>query len=137
MVDFKIEPYIVVTIRSYQHHKSIDAFLRSMSGSVPPGTNARMGPFLWSNGVLFGFAAYAPSESLTDEYLKGHLPWDHLDFAVMESFQDEIHLSGRETVFVVKDVSDHSLMGPLGIWIYKSFVRKKTGRESKPANRGR
>jgi len=124
MTDFKVEPYIVVTIRSYHQFKDAPALLKSVSAGIPPGTPARVGPILWSNGVLFGFAAYTASESLTDEYLKGHLPWDNLDFAPLVEFQDELRIPGKEVVFAVKDVSDHSLLGPLGKWIMTNFLRK-------------
>jgi hypothetical protein len=134
MTDFKIEPYIVVTIRSYHQFRDVPAFLNSVSTQIPPGAPGRVGPMLWSNGVIFGFAAYAPSESLTDEYLKGHLPWDNLDFAPMPNFEAEMRLPGREVVFTARDVSEHSLMGPLGKWIRVHFrLESSTKRRGKVA----
>ncbi|MGP8078732.1 MAG: hypothetical protein ACLQC7_08195 [Thermoplasmata archaeon] len=119
---FEIEPYKRVSIRTIQNLGSAEKFFEGLAGPVPPGAKARIGPVFWANGLIFGFSPYAPSEAVSREYLSGHLPWDNLDFASLPTFEPEVKLDGRDITFVLKDVSKHSLFGPLTEWIGSEFL---------------
>lgn len=125
---FEVEPYRKVTIRTIQNFDTPEAFFESLAGPVPPGAKARFGPVLWANGVVFMFAGYTPSDALSREHLSGHLPWDNLDFAPLSKFQKEVKVDGREIVIFLKDVSKHSLFGPLTKWLSSEFLGRRVKR---------
>jgi hypothetical protein len=122
---FEVEPYRRVSIRTVQNIGSSKVFFENLAAPVPKGAGARFGPILWANGVVFSFAPYAPSDSVSKEHLSGHLPWDNLDFAPMPKYEREVQISGREVTFFLKDVTSHSLFGPLTKWIATDLLGRR------------
>jgi hypothetical protein len=83
-----------------------------------------MGDLLWANGVLFRNFPYAPTDSVTKEYLKGHLLIDLLEFAPMSEYTKEI--SNEEFVVTISDVSTHLMLRELAMWVANNLLNKKS-----------
>ena len=67
-----------------------------------------------TNGVLFRHAPFAPSDVMANEYIKGHLPLDNLEFAPMEKYGEE--LRHDEFTITVQDVSTNYILNVLTNW---------------------
>jgi hypothetical protein len=128
-MNISVEPYQKITIRSYLEHQSPQAFVDAITLPLVKGTNARMGGLLWANGVLFRNFPYSPTDSVTKEYLKGHLLIDLLEFAPMSEYTKEIR--NEEFVVTVTDVSNHVTLRELAMWVANNLI-KKSKRKRKP-----
>jgi hypothetical protein len=128
-MNISVEPYQKITIRSYLEHQSPQAFVDAITLPLVKGTNARMGGLLWANGVLFRNFPYAPTDSVTKEYLKGHLLIDLLEFAPMSEYTKEIR--NEEFVVTVTDVSNHITLRELAMWVANNLLIKKSKRKRK------
>lgn len=119
MTQFEIEPYKKITIRSHMRYESAEAFAAAITQTFMRGTAARTGNIFWANGILFKHSTYVSSDSVTTEYLKGNLPLDHIEYAPMPKFRNEIRI--EEFVVTVIDVSNHTLFKELTKWMKKNL----------------
>lgn len=126
-MDVVIEPYERITIRSYLKHESPEAFANAITLSIGRGVPGRVGGLFWAKGVVFRHFPYSPSDNINKEYLNGHLPIDHLEFAPMSQFRSEIRIG--EVIVTVMDVSNHLTLGALAGWIADNILDKKTKRQ--------
>jgi hypothetical protein len=118
-----LKPYEKITVRSYLKHESPEALVDAITLSLVRGQGGRIGGLLWAHGILFRHYPYANSEALAKEYLKAHLPIDHVEFAHMPEFRGEIRTG--EFVLTVLDVSNHLTLATLAKWIANNLVNKK------------
>jgi hypothetical protein len=118
-----VEPYDKITIRSYLRHSSPEAFVEAITLPLSREGGGRIAGMTWANGVLFRHFPYTPTDTITREYLRGHLPLDHLEFASMPVFRREIHSGGF--IVTVLDVSDHLTLSRLAKWIASNLLDKK------------
>jgi hypothetical protein len=121
-MNISLEPYNRITIRSYLKHESPQAFVDALTLPLVRGTGARIGGLLWANGVLFRPFPYNPTDSITKEYLNGHLLFDHLEFAAMSEYAREIR--NEEFVITINDVSNHLTFRELAKWISDNLLKK-------------
>lgn len=121
MTEFAVEPYKKVTVRSYMRYESAEAYARALTQNMMRGMGGRMGNFFWANGILFKHSPYAQSDSVTKQYLEGHLPIDHLEYAPMPEFRNEIRV--EDFVVTVINVSEHTLFRDLTRWITETLER--------------
>lgn len=122
MTQFAVEPYKQVTIRSYMKYDDAEAFAKAATQALGRGMGGRMGNFFWANGVIFKHSPYAQTDSVTKQYLEGTLTLDHMEYALMPEFRNEIRVD--DFVLTVLDVSKHTLFKELTKWI-KNTVEKK------------
>jgi len=100
-------------------YESAEAFATAITQTFMRGTAARAGNIFWANGILFKHSTFAASDSVITEYLKGNLPLDHIEYAPMPKFRNEIRI--EEFVVTVIDVSNHTLFKELTKWIKKNL----------------
>lgn len=123
-MDVSFEPYKKVTFQSYLSYESSEAFANFIALATPPGVPAQNKLF-WANGILFRFYAHAPSDAIAKEIVNGHLMWDHIEFAPMPKYQNEIKIAERPLVNInVLNVSNHVVLGQVTKWIYDNLVKK-------------
>jgi hypothetical protein len=117
------EPYQKVTFQSYLKYDSAQEFANVIGLSSPPGVPAQ-GKLYWANGVLFRFYNHNPSEALSKEWLSGHVIFDHIEFAPMPTFTNEIKIANRPliTIFVI-NVTKHVVFDPLTAYIKENFLK--------------
>ena len=125
-MNISLEPYKKITIRSYLKHESPQAFVDAITLPLVKGTVPKLGGLLWANGVVFRHFPYSPTDTLTREYLGGHLLIDHLEFAPMSEYEKEIRYEGF--VVTVADVSNHSTFKELAKWVAGNLLNKKSKR---------
>lgn len=102
---------------------SPNAFVTSMTSGVPRGTTGRVGNLFWANGIIFRHFAYAQTDSVSKQLLLGHLPVDHIEYAIMPEFREEIQLGGMSVTIV--DVSNHSFFKDFTKWIKQKLEKTK------------
>jgi hypothetical protein len=123
-MEFTLAPYTRVSIRSYLEHESPEQLATALAKAVPPNVPSQT-VLRWANGVLFAATNFLPTDSVSKEYLAGHLLWDHVDFAIMPEFRDVIQLPEKPLFTIgVIDLSKHSLFGPFADWIRNNLTRK-------------
>jgi len=123
-MEIAFEPYSKVTFQSFLPYESVEAFTEVYSFTNPPGIPFQA-KFFWANGILFRFFNHAPSEALAKELLKGHLIFDHLEFAPMPEYKKELKIPERPMgTIVVLNVSKHAVFNPLTTWISKNMLKK-------------
>jgi hypothetical protein len=124
-MEISLEPYKKLTFRTYFEYNTPQDLARSLAMQIPVGIPAST-TLRWSNGVLFAVANYQPTDSITKENIAGHVLYDHIDFAVMQEYQNEIKLPEREMVVLnILNLSEHPLFGELGHWIKQNLAKKR------------
>ena len=122
MPTFTLEPYKKITVRSYLRFDSPESFAKNMTNGIPRGAAGRIGNLLWANGILFRHFAYLQTDSVSKQYLMGHLPIDHIEYAPMLEFRSEIRID--EMIITVTDVSNHTFFKELTKWIKQKLEKK-------------
>jgi len=120
MTEFSIEPYRKVSVKSYMRYESADAWAKVLTQSLR-GMGGRIGNYFWANGIMFKHANYAASDNVTKQYLDGHLPLDHIEYAPMPEFRSEIRID--DAVVTVVDVSANTLFRELTKWIKETLEK--------------
>lgn len=126
MTDFKVTPYKEVTVRSYMRYKNANELARSMTAPIPRGQVNKIGNLFWANGILFRHFTFPSSDSLTKEYMSGHLPIDHIEYAPMPQFQHEVR--GDDIAVTLIDVTNHILFNELTKWIKTKLEKQKSSK---------
>jgi hypothetical protein len=125
-MEVAFEPYKKVSFHSYLMYESSEAFTNVIALSTPPGVPVQARLF-WSSGVLFRFFPHPPSEAVAKEIVNGHLIWDHIEFASMPEYVNELKVEERPLVRIkVLNVSNHVILEPVTKWIRDNLIRKKT-----------
>jgi len=118
-----LEPYTKITIKSYFMYDNSEAFVNAITLAQARGATGVIGNLGWANGVLFKHYNFASTDSVTAQYLKGHLPLDHVEFASMPEYSTEIR-SG-DVILSVIDLSNHMIFGELTKWIKSNLMKRK------------
>lgn len=125
-MDVAFEPWEKVSFKSHMSYSSSEAFVNAITMASPAGIPGRLSLY-WANGILFRYFPLAPSEPIAKEYLKGHLIWDHIEFAPMPTYTREIQTSERPLITVyVHDVTNHIVLGSVTKWINENLIEKKS-----------
>lgn len=137
-MDIKFEPYKRLTIRNYAKFTTVEDFTDKLTLSLPRDTGGRHGALLWAHGVLFRHAPFFPTESMTKEYIEGHLLMDNLEFAPMPDFREEIFT--RQYTIPVMDVTNNKVLGELAGWIHDNLlesINDATDIQARPKRRSK
>jgi len=102
--------------------ESPETFAQTLTNSIPRGALNRIGNLFWANGILFRHFAYVSTDSVSKHHLLGHLPIDHIEYALMPEFRPEIRVN--EIVVAIIDVSNHTLFKDLTKWIKQKLEKK-------------
>lgn len=113
------EPRKEVIIHEYTRYDSSEEFIDASVKGIPPGTV--LTAFRWVDGVLLAFSPMPINEMTTKELIEGRLHWDHVSFAAMPSYRDQIVTSNGVTVFI-KDVSNNPVFEAIAKFIRKKFL---------------
>jgi hypothetical protein len=125
-MEVEFEPYKKITFQSHMAYKDANEFVQAVTSGVsaPPGIQIQARLF-WANGILFRHFAHPPSEALSKELLSGHIIFDHIEFAPMETFSNDLKIDGIPGVTVaVLDVSKHVVFDPLTKYIRDNLLAK-------------
>jgi hypothetical protein len=123
-MEFAYEPYKKLSFHSYLPYESWEEFIKVIAMANPPELPGQAKLF-WANGILFRFYNHPPSEALAEKMVGGHIIWDHIEFAPMEKYQNELKVAERPLVrFYVLNVSKHVLFAPLTAWIRQNLLKK-------------
>lgn len=123
-MEIGFDPYKKLSFRSYIQYDTPEIFAKTLTVAVPQGVPVQTTMY-WSDGVLFRVVNLPSTDTVVKEYVAGHLPLDHLEFAYMPKYAKQIQLPDNPMVMIsVIDVSNHTLFGPLGKWIRENLIKK-------------
>jgi hypothetical protein len=125
IVEVAFEPYKKISFQSYLPFESLEEFTSFIACGIPPNALAQTSLF-WANGILFRFFNHPPTESVVKENLNGHIIFDHIEFAPMPEYKNELKVSTRPLAsIIVLDVSKHVVFNPLTAWIRDNLLKTK------------
>lgn len=124
-MEIAFEPYKKVSFKSHLMYESPEAFAKVIALANPAGIPVQARLF-WANGVLFRFFNLRPSETLAKEMVSGHIIFDHIEFAPMPEYRNQLQVAERPLVAMnVLNVSNHVVFGPFTEWIRDNLIKKK------------
>ena len=121
MTEVIYQPREQVIIHEYSRYESIEALIRGSFGGVPPGSN--VGPIKWVDGIALVQNAYPMTDTVVKELLKGKLHWDHVSFAPMEHFRNNIHLEDVRITVSIINVSTNPIFRIIARFIRENLMR--------------
>lgn len=72
----------------------------------------------WAEGVVFSYSPVAPStELLLDEYIKGHVYWSDVVYAIMPEYKQSLRIGSLDIPII--DVSPNPLLSEAARWLKK------------------
>lgn len=124
-MEVTFEPYKKVTFKSHLAFDSAEDFIHAIvSGTTPLGMQLQLRLF-WANGIVFRFFNHPPSEALSKEQLSGNLIFDHIEFAPMPTYKNQLTSEENTDVKIsVFDVTKHVVFAPLSKWIQENLLTK-------------
>lgn len=123
MTIFQLVPYKKIVVRSTMKFESPEAFAQNLASGVPRGVVGRVGNLFWANGIVFRHFPYIPTDSISKQNLLGILHIDHIEYAILPAFINEIRV-GDITVSLL-DVSNHMTFSGLTKWIAQKLEKRK------------
>lgn len=124
-MEVAFEPYKKISFQSYLPYETVEEFASLIACGIPPNAIAQTTLF-WANGILFRWYNHPPVEAVVKETISGHLIFDHIEFAPMPEYKNEIKVSTRPLAnIIVLDVSKHIVFNPLTAWIRDNLLKAK------------
>ena len=95
------EPRKEIIIHEYTRYDSEDELINSLAQGLSAGSTATL---RWAEGVIFSFNAFPADPLIIKENLEGRIHWNHVSFAPMTQYRQQIITPSGVTVFI-RDVS--------------------------------
>jgi hypothetical protein len=124
-MEVAFEPYKKLSFQSYLPFESLEEFTNFIACEIPPNAIAQTRLF-WANGVLFRWSNHPIAEAIVKEIINGHLIIDHIEFAPMPEYKNELKVATRPLAnIIVLNVSKHIVFNPLTAWIRDNLLKAK------------
>jgi hypothetical protein len=117
----KYEPRKEVIIHEYTKYDSDEDLISAAIRGLPTGSV--LTALRWVDGVLLSFNALPINEVTTKELIEGRLYWDHVSFASMPEYKDQIITKTGITV-VIGNVSNNPVFAAIAEFIKKEFLQR-------------
>jgi hypothetical protein len=121
-IKVKYEPRKEVIIHEYTKYDSSEDFINTSVVGAPPGTVVTA--FRWVDGVLLTFNAMPANEITSKELIEGRLHWDHVSFAPMPEYREQIVTTNGITV-VIRNVSNNPVFDIIAKFIKGEFLKQE------------
>jgi hypothetical protein len=121
MIEVRYEPRKEVIIHEYAKYDSSEDLIDASVKGLPPGTVITA--LSWVDEVLLSFNALPINQIITEELLKGRLHWDHVSFAPMPKYKDQI-VTAKGITVSVRDVSNNPVFQAIAKFIKTKFLKK-------------
>jgi hypothetical protein len=116
----KYVPRKEVIIHEYTKYKSDDEFINALTKGVPAGSILTV--LKWVDGVLLSFRPLPMNEVTVKALIDGTLYWDHVSFAPMSEYREQIITDNGVTV-VINNVSGNPVFVAIAELIKKEFLK--------------
>jgi len=116
----KYIPRKEVIIHEYTKYNSSDDFINALTKGAPAGSIVNV--LKWVDGVLLSFRPLPMNEVIIKALIAGTLYWDHVSFAPMPEYQDQIITQNGVTV-VINNVSGNPVFVAIAEFIKKEFLK--------------
>ena len=115
----RYEPRKEIIIHEYTKYDSEQEFIDSMVRGIPAGSTTTL---RWADGVLLSFSAFPPDSVTTKENLEGRIHWNHVNFALMPEYKEQVITKSGVTVFI-GDVTKNSSFQAVAEFIKNNFYK--------------
>jgi len=119
-IDVRYEPRKEVIIHEYTKYNSHEELVELSAKGLPPGTIQTA--LKWVGGVLLAFNAMPVNTITTQELIEGRLHWDHVSFAPMPEYQQQIITDNGVTV-IINDVSGNQVFREIGKFLKRRLLK--------------
>jgi hypothetical protein len=117
-IKVRYEPRKEVIIHEYSKYDSSEEFINNSVMGAPPG--AVVTALKWVDGVLISFSALPINEVTSKEIIEGRLHWDHVSFAPMPEYKEQVVTPNGITV-IIRDVSNNPVFKRIAEFIKENF----------------
>lgn len=114
----KFEPRKEVIIHEYSKYDSHEEFISASLKGIPPGSVVTA--LKWVDGVLLTFRVLPTNIVTTKELIEGRLHWDHVSFAPMPEYREQIVADTGITV-IISNVSNNPVFMEIAKFIKERF----------------
>jgi hypothetical protein len=120
-IEVKYEPRKEVIIHEYTKYSSHQELIDASAKGLPAGSV--LTALRWVGGVLLAFNAMQINPVTTQELIEGRLHWDHVSFASMPEYQEQVITNAGVTV-VIGNVSGNPVFAEIAKFLRKEFLQK-------------
>jgi len=117
----RYEPRKEVIIHEYTKYNSPEDFISNFVKGLPTGSV--LTALKWVNGVLLSFNALPTNAVTTKELIEGRLHWDHVSFAPMPEYQDQI-ITEKGVTVVIRNVGNNPIFLAIAEFIKEKFLQR-------------
>jgi hypothetical protein len=117
----KYVPRKEVIIHEYTKYDSKDDFINTITNGIPPGSI--LPPLRWVDGILLSFRPLPMKESTIKSLIEGTLYWDHVSFAPMPEYKDQI-ITGNGITITINNVGGNAVFVAIADFIKKEFLKE-------------
>jgi hypothetical protein len=114
----RYEPRKEIIIHEYTHYDSENELVNSLVQGLSAGSTATL---RWAEGVIFSFNAFPADPLIIKENLEGRIHWNHVSFAPMPQYRQQIITPSGVTVFI-RDVSTNPSFQAAAEFIIKNLI---------------
>jgi hypothetical protein len=120
-IEVRYEPRKEIIIHEYTKYDSYQELIDASVKGLPAGSV--LTALRWVGGVLLAFSAMPINTVTTQELIEGRLHWDHVSFASMPEYQEQVITNAGVTV-VMGNVSGNSVFAEIAKFLRKEFLQK-------------
>lgn len=120
-IEVRYEPRKEVIIHEYTKYNSDQDLIEASAKGLPAGSV--LTALRWVGGVLLAFSAMPINQVTTQELIEGRLHWDHVSFASMLEYQEQIITKAGVTV-VIGNVSGNQVFAEIAKFLTRAFLQK-------------
>jgi hypothetical protein len=120
-IEVRYEPRKEVIIHEYTKYDSYQELIDASTRGLPAGSV--LSALNWVGGVLLAFNAMQINPVTTQELIEGRLHWDHVSFASMPEYQQQIITTAGVTV-VIGNVNGNPVFAEIAKFLRKEFLHK-------------
>jgi hypothetical protein len=120
-IEVRYEPRKQVIIHEYTKYSSSQELIDSSTKGLPAGSV--LTALRWVGGVLLAFNAMQTNQVTTQELIEGRLHWDHVSFASMPEYLEQIITNTGVTV-IIQNVSGNPVFVEIAKFLKKEFLQK-------------
>lgn len=117
--EVRYEPRKEVIIHEYTRYNSAEELINASVKGLPAGSV--LTALRWVSGVLLAFSAMPINTVTTQELIEGRLHWDHVSFASMPEYREQI-INDTGITVVISNVSGNSVFVEIAEFLKKRFL---------------
>jgi len=116
----KYEPRKEVIIHEYTKYINSDELINASIRGLPTGSV--LTALRWVDGVLLSFSSLPINDVTSKELIEGRLHWDHVSFAPMSQYHDQI-ITGTGVTVIIARADNNPVFRVIAEFLKDTFLR--------------